>query len=293
MADEDLALLAVAWRSIGLRAADVEWRLAAPALLSGTLASRLRGALGPALAAAGARQLTLLSIPGDSGVPPVWFLGWECPAGPVTRMRAGLRCVGAIEPDWPELAAALARMRLPSASRPGALVDAIECAVTWHGSTGGAASDFGLPMIADPHLAAPADACVVEAVTPLQLRADGKIHRPPPLDVLVRSAGDRFRKLCEHWGSGGGRLPTVVGQAVREAREAHLSWARGGRAQDIARRSSRSGQLQLLGGVQGVFAYEDVSPLAMAVLAMGAELGVGKGTAFGCGQLRIYRAVTS
>jgi CRISPR/Cas system endoribonuclease Cas6 (RAMP superfamily) len=38
-------------------------------------------------------------------------------------------------------------------------------------------------------------------------------------------------------------------------------------------------------------AYEGLSPLALALLALGMELGVGKDTAFGCGAIRLFRAL--
>lgn len=287
---EELTLLAAGWHSIGLRGAVVEWELGRPARLVAPLATRLRSALGPALAAGGVRSGTLLSIPGDSRPPAVWFLGWDCPRGPVLRARAELRCVGAVAGDWPELAAALARMRFPAAGRPGALADTVRCSVSWRGAERSLAAEFGPPLVDEPALDLPAGTCLVEAVTPLQLRADGReVVGPPPLEVLVRSAGERFRQLCLSWGTGAEVLPRVIGRAYREARGARLAWARAGRPVPVVRRSSSNGQVQVIGGVEGVFAYEEVTPLAMAVLALGAEVGVGKDTAFGCGQMRLYR----
>src|SRR5258708_31659543 len=149
VAAEDLATLATAWRSLGLRAADVEWELAAPARIGGTLASQLRSALGPALAAAGVRWPTLHSIPGDSRPPALWFHGWERPSDPVTLVRAEMRCVGAVEPEWPELEHALARLRLPAAgARP--LFDALPCPAAWPRPPGAGGAGPGGPTRAGP-----------------------------------------------------------------------------------------------------------------------------------------------
>jgi CRISPR-associated endoribonuclease Cas6 len=288
---EDLALLAACWRSIGLRAAVIRWDLTGPARLREPLATRLRSALGPALAAAGARPATLAAIPGDSRAPALWFRGWDCPDEPVTRVEAELRCVGAVAPDWPDLVRGLARLCLPAAGPGGSRVDTRRCSVTWRGGSRATGEDFGPPLVEDPALDLAGGACVVEAQTPLRLRSAGReVAGPPPLDVLVRSAGDRLRQLCEEWSAGMDGLPPLVARAHSEAGGARLSWARAGRSRDVPRRSSRTGQLQLIGGVRGVFAYDGVSPLAMAVLALGAEVGVGKGTAFGCGQIRLFSA---
>ncbi len=289
---EDLALLTASWRSIGLRGATVEWELGRPARLTGSLASRLRSALGPALAGAGARAATLQSIPGDSAPPALWFLGWDCPPRPVLRLSAELRCVGAVAADWPELARALARVRLPAAGDLDALADARRCSVTWHGQgqRTAARGEFGPPLVAEPDLDIAGGACLVEALAPLQLRAAGRdVTGPPPLDVLVRSAGERLRQLASQWGAEPPALRSVVGRAVLEAREARLSWARAA-SDGFERRSSRTGQRQVVRGVRGVFAYEGVTPLAMTVLALGAEVGAGKDTSFGCGWYRVHGA---
>jgi hypothetical protein len=287
---EDLATLTACWRSIGLRGATVTWELDRPVRLHGSLAMRLRSALGPALGAAGARPATLSSIPGDSRPPAFWFLGWDCPDRPARRLRAGLRCVGAAAADWPELRAALGRLGLPAADQPRMLARAVGCSVSWQGGDGGGDA-FGPPMVDDPTLDLDGGACLVEAVTPLQLRAGGRaITAPPPFEVLVRSAGERMRQLCLHWGRGAEALPPVIGRAYWEATGARFAWARAAREVAVERRSSSTGQVQVVSGVLGAFAYEEVGPLAMAVLALGSELGVGKDTAFGCGQVAVHGA---
>jgi hypothetical protein len=290
---EDLALLSACWRSIGLRGAVVEWELDRPARMQGSLAMRLRSALGPALEAAGVRPSTLRSIPGDSRPPASWFLGWDCPPVPVRTVRAGLRCVGSAAADWPELRAALCRLRLPAAGQPGVLAHTVGCRISWDGEGVTEAGAFGPPMVEEPALDLDGGACLVEAVTPLHLRIRGReITGPPPFEVLVRSAGERMRQLCLHWGSGAESLPPVIGRAYWEAAEARFAWARTAGQVEVKRRSSSTGQVQVVRGMVGVFAYEEVSPLAMAVLALGSELGVGKDTAFGCGQVAVHGAQT-
>lgn len=277
---DEYAVLGACWRSIGLRSATVEWELSRAALLTGSLAMRLRSALGPALAGGGARSGTLASIPGDQRPAALWFRGWDCPPRPVRRLRAELRCVGAVEADWPALWCALSRMRLPAAE--GGLADTVDCSVTWRGggqALGPPHLDGGVPV---PR----AGPCLVEALSPLHLTAGGRmVTGPPRLPVLVRSAGERLRQLVSHWGAGAEALPAVVGRAFRESQAGQLAWAELGRPVEVTRRSSSTGQLQVIRGIRGVFAYEGASWLALAVLALGAEVGVGKEVAFGCGEL--------
>jgi hypothetical protein len=286
----DSALFTGCWRSIGLRSATVEWEFSAPVMPAGSLAMRLRSALGPALAATGARAGTLVSIPGDVRPPALWFRGWDCPVRPVRRLIAGLRCVGAVGDDWPALHQALRRVRLPAA-HGGRLVDTVRCSVVWHDGGGGEA--FGPPLLDGVELALAGGSCLVETLSPLHLTAGGRIVTgPPPLPVLVRSAGERVRQLALHWGAGADALPTAVGQAYREGQAGRLAWAEMAGSVATSRRSSSTGQEQVIRGVRGVFAYDAVSPLAMTVLALGAEVSVGKDTAFGCGQLRISVAAS-
>jgi hypothetical protein len=283
---EDVALLAACWRSIGLRSATVEWELDRPARLTDSLAMRLRSALGPALAAGGARSGTLTSIPGDGRPPALWFRGWDCPDRSVRRVRAGLRCVGAVEADWPALRRALARLRLP-ADGDGCLADAVACSVTWPGGevNGGG---FGPPVSAAGAFAVSGGACLVEALSPLHLTATQQmVSGPPDLPVLVRSAGERLHQVCLHWGESGQALPSIVGRAYRESLEGRLAWAEVTGFARVARQSASTGKRQVVRGVRGVFAYEDVGPLALKVLALGSELGVGRDVAFGCGLVRL------
>jgi hypothetical protein len=280
---DHLCLLDACWRSIGLRSATVELEFSRPVLPIGSLASQLRSALGPALATGGVRSGTLRSIPGGGRPAALWFRGWDCPPRPVRRLRAELRCVGAVAGDWPALRQALARLRLPSAG--GALVDAADCSVTWWNGLDGEV--FGQALPARMPTQAAGAACLVEALSPLHLTAAGRmVTGPAPLPVLVRSAGERLRQLARDWGEGAEMLPTTIGRAHRESGAARLAWAEMIRAEAIGRRSSSTGQWQTIRGVMGTFAYEGAGPLALAILALGAEVGVGKEVAFGCGNVR-------
>lgn len=280
-----MAALAASWRSIGLRAAELEWELPRPVHLHPPLASMLRSALGPALARAGVSPCTLRSIPGSTRTPGLWFTGWHVPAYPTLRLRAGLRCVGAAATDWHAIERALSQLELPSA---GGLCRVLGCSVRWQRANGGGGEGFGPPLVDDPVLLMKGGGVRVEAVTPVQLRERGReLHGAPPLHVLVRSAGERLRQLCQDWSTVTGGLTTTIGHGVREARSARLEWARAERAPALFRTTS-GGHPQHIGGVLGTFAYESATPLAVTILAMGAELGIGKDIAFGCGQVRLF-----
>lgn len=287
---QDMAALAVGWRSIGLRAAEIEWQLPRPVRLFPPLASKLRSALGPALVKAGVSQWTLRSIPGDDRAPGLWFTGWDCAPHPSMRVRAGLRCVEATAREWPAVVGALARLELPA---DGRLVRVHRCSITWLGlEEGGDGGAFGPPLIQEPALSMRGGGVLVEAVTPLQLKEGGTaVCDAPPFHVLVRSAGERLRQLCQEWGDVVQGLLHANGTAAREARDARLVWARADRTPQV-RRLTSGRHRQPIGGVRGTFAYDGVTPLAMAVLALGAQVGIGKGVAFGCGQIRLYEMVT-
>jgi hypothetical protein len=281
---EAIGVLRRCWRSLGVRRLALEWELSGPTRLRPGLAGELRSALGPALRLMGA-ETAFRAVHGSEGVAAFWFWGWECPAGPVTTVRAEAACLRALAGAWPELAAALGRLRLTAVG--GGLVGTRYLRLRWLPS-GRESLGFG-PGVSEPELDLPGGTCLVEAVSPLCVRSQGRVLRePPPAAVLVRSAGERLRQLCERWGEVGD-LAAVVGRGVQEAHQARLSWAQlqvGG----ARRRSSRSGQMQELVGLQGVMAYEGVSPLALALLRLGVEVGVGKDTAFGCGTIRLYQA---
>jgi hypothetical protein len=282
----EIEVLRRSWRSLGVRRLALTWELAGPARLRPGLAGELRSALGPALRQMGAHR-AFAAVHGPGGVPGFWFLGWDSPAGAVREIRAQAICLGAMAESWPELRAALSRLCLTRAG--GGVVKARQLHLRWLPG-GEEGPGFGPPLPA-PELGLSGGACLVEAVSPLCVRSQGRVHRePPPMAVLVRSAGERLRQLCARWGEEG-ELRRVVARAVQEASQARLSWDRLG-VERAHRRSSRSGQVQELVGLRGVMAYEEVPPLAMALLSLGMELGVGKDTAFGCGSIRVYRAVS-
>jgi hypothetical protein len=277
------AILTRAWLSLGLRAVTVGWDLEGPARLREPLVAGLRGWFGPALVATG-DQAAFHMVYSGSGPPPLWFTGWGAPSQPVDRVEAELRCVGALGPSWPVLEAALALMRFPGAG--GSTVGARSLALRWHGASSPRPVGYGPALFQQPQLPVASADCLVEAVTPLQLVTSGTVVAgPPPLDLLVRSAGERLRQLCAEWGDAA-EVSAVVGQAVREARFAALDWATTAMVR-TERRSARTGGVQWLSGVVGELAYSAVPPSALALLAIGSELGVGKDTAFGCGVIRL------
>jgi hypothetical protein len=93
------------------------------------------------------RPQTVASIPGDNRPTAFWFLGWEGPPDADVRLRAEIRCVGAVAADWPDLARAFSRLRLPSADGGRALVTAVGCTVSWQGSAEAATGEFGPPLV--------------------------------------------------------------------------------------------------------------------------------------------------
>jgi len=283
--EEAIEVLRGCWRSLGVRRLALEWELSGPTRLGAGLAGELRSALGPALRRMGA-EAVFRAVHGGEGVAAFWFVGWDAPRGPVSRVRAEAVCLGALERSWPELAGALGRLYLSAVG--GGLVGSRRLRLCWL-PEGREEAGFG-PALPEPELELAGGACLVEALSPLCVRHRGRVLRePPPAEVLVRSAGERLRQLCQRWGRAEG-LSAVVGRAVQEAGRARLSWA-ATRVEGARRRSSRTGQEQELGGLRGVMAYEGLSPLALALLRLGAELGVGKDTAFGCGAVRLFRAL--
>jgi hypothetical protein len=283
--EEAIGVLRGCWRSLGVRRLALEWELSGPTRLRPGLAGELRSALGPALRRMGAEGV-FRAVHGGEGVAAFWFVGWDSPRSPVSRVRAEAVCLGALAGSWPELAGALGRLCLTAVG--GGLVGSRHLRLRWL-PEGGEEVGFG-PALPEPELELGGGACLVEALSPLCLRHRGRVLREaPPAEVLVRSAGERLRQLGERWGRAEG-LAAVVGRAVREAHRARLSWASTW-VDGASRRSSRTGQVQELVGLRGVMAYEGLSPLALALLRLGVELGVGKDTAFGCGAIRLFRAL--
>jgi hypothetical protein len=89
-------------------------------------------------------------------------------------------------------------------------------------------------------------------------------------------------------GSPGAALPERVGRGLVGSRRLRLCWLPEGRGEAGFGPALPEPELELV-GLRGVMAYEGLSPLAL--LRLGAELGVGKDTAFGCGAVRLFRAL--
>jgi hypothetical protein len=123
---------------------------------------------------------------------------------------------------------------------------------------------------------------VVEAVTPVQLKQRGKpVRSAPPLAVLALSAGDRLRKLHDRWCGGHRDLTAAVGTLFRASSALPVELAPTEVVQVARNRSD-----QRIQGIVGAWRYSDCGPAA-GLLGVAELLGVGKGTAFGCGALRV------
>src|SRR5579884_2361130 len=109
--EEAIGVLRGCWRSLGVRRLALEWELSGPTRLGAGLAGELRSALRPALRRMGA-EAVFRAVHGGEGVAAFWFVGWDAPRGPVSRVRAEAVCLGALERSWPELAGALGRLYL-------------------------------------------------------------------------------------------------------------------------------------------------------------------------------------
>jgi len=126
---------------------------------------------------------------------------------------------------------------------------------------------------------------VVEADTPLQLRESRQpVTSAPSARVLVRSAAERLRQLDLAWGGPVGDIRSPVATIVRavEAAPVELSpttterWSR-----------ANHGRPQALRGIVGRWQYQGLSPAATQLLRIGADTGIGKGVAFGCGSISV------
>lgn len=125
----------------------------------------------------------------------------------------------------------------------------------------------------------------VTATTPLALSEGGAtVIDVPTLRTLVRSAGHRFANLDTHWGLGHPRLRYHVGAAVRASED--LGVALGHDRTAVRHRRGAAGA-HAYGGILGSWRYDTVPPSALALLGIGANLAVGKGVAFGCGDYTI------
>lgn len=250
-----------------------------PVLLATPRAAALRGAVGSIAHAIGSAELLDLAWTGE-GPPALWFSGWhEVRAKAGERVEAGLTVLETCRACWSDLLPALTglavgrgRLRL--------------LGIDW----AGAGESFAWPAEGPADFPASShgrDGVVVEARSPLQLRAGGQpVRSSPPLRVLVRSAGERLRQLHARWGTASLDVAGAVGALVRTAPEVVGEPVGAERVVRAGRRAGGGEQDQPIVGVVGAWRYPPAGPAA-TLLAVGAHLGVGKGTAFGCGQFEL------
>ncbi|MGH8906929.1 MAG: CRISPR system precrRNA processing endoribonuclease RAMP protein Cas6 [Egibacteraceae bacterium] len=266
-----LALARAAVADLGVRRTRLRWVVTEPVALTTPVANALRGALGAALYEAGAAQAYALAWDG-AGPAALWFHGWHgacLDAG--AHLEADLVLLGACGDHWPALLAGLGSLRVATGRLR--LQD-----VSWAGGGAGwdwpAGAALGLPAVPQQ------GPVVVETITPLHLRQGEQLLRVPPLAALVRSAGDRLRKLSDRWVGVDRDLTVAVGMLVRTSAVVPVALVRP-RLVSATRRGT-----QPIDGIVGAWRYDDCGPPA-GLLGVGQLLGVGKGTAFGCGALRL------
>lgn len=260
-----------------VRRAKVQWLVTDPVRLPAPAANMLRGALGAALHEAGAVEAFQLAWQ-RPGPPALWFQGWHgsvLAAG--QHFEADLvlldRCAGC----WPALLAALESLALGG----GRVRLQRMC---WDTGTSGldwpTAEPAALPVLDEQ------GPVVVEARTPLQLRAGGRqLTEAPSLAVLTRSAGERLRQLHERWIGTDRDIPGAVGALVRSVDAMPVEFVPT-RLIRAKRTSGASLQTQPIAGIVGAWRYAECGAAAV-LLGVAERIGVGKGTAFGCGTVRI------
>jgi len=129
---------------------------------------------------------------------------------------------------------------------------------------------------------------VVTAMTPMAVTEGGvRVRDVPALRTLVRSAGHRLANLDARWALGHPMLRHYVGAAVRASEDGGVALEQESRA--TRHRRGTAGE-HAYGGILGRWRYDAVSPDALALLHVGALLGIGKGVAFGCGEYSVESA---
>ncbi len=146
-----------------------------------------------------------------------------------------------------------------------------------------------LPMVE----AARSPRFAIELVTPARLVEDGAVVESPSFASIIRALLRRAATLLrEHEG-----VPldlTAADRAALRACAARVSTVASDLERvDQVRFSARQHRTMNLFGVRGTIAFEveggDAAPL-LPLLALGAAIGVGKGTTFGLGRMRVTGA---
>lgn len=193
--------------------------------------------------------------------PALWFRGWDPPP-----LEAGVQ----VAIDVVQIDAAASRGLEPLMERlrvHDALLRLVEIE----------------PVAAEPRPGT--SPILVTATTPLALTEGGdRVTDVPALRTLVRSAGHRLANLDARWGLGHPHLRQHVGAAVRASEDCGVALEQERIA--VRRRRGTEGE-HAFGGVLGRWRYNNVSTEALALLQIGALLGVGKGIAFGCGEYEV------
>jgi len=262
---------------LGVRRARLQWLVTEPVRLAPPAANVLRGGLGAALHEAGAAEAFQLAWE-RSGPPALWFQGWHgsvLAAG--QHLETNLVLLDRCADQWPSLLAALGSLALG-----GGRVRLQR--ICW--DTGGAGLDWPAASPLPLPVFDGQGAVVVEACTPLQLSAGGRrVTQAPPLAVLTRSAGERLRQLHGRWTERDRDIPGAVGALVRSSDAAAIELVPA-QVVRVARTSGATLQTQPITGVMGAWRYAHCGA-AVVLLGVAERIGVGKGTAFGCGTVRL------
>jgi hypothetical protein len=306
LSESQLERAALALSAIPVVSLSIRLRAEEPAVLPGWLGSTLRGAIGTALRdlccgrrgphrCAYARLFEPPRTPGIpshlSGMTPTALALAPPPPGPERELAAGdtveceIHLPGSFATDVPMLLLALARAAESGLGR-GRRRFALESA---EDSQGGPVWHDGalvrLPLPAPPPRATHVDEAVsLVARTPLRLVRDGVLVVEPSLADLAGAAVRRLAAVAAHHHL---ELPELrVDEVCAGAARASLlaaSW----RPFRVSRYSSRQHQRYAVDATLGSATWRGAEPWLGALLDAAGRLGIGKGTSFGFGQVRI------
>lgn len=256
------------------RVARLRFRARDPVRVTRPAASAWRGALGASLLRRCSERALPLAWEGE-GPPALWFRAWQgFDAKPGEASEVELVVLGSAMSQWDCLLLALGELVLNGGRLTLEQVSWVETPPVRPVAGSGGGADL-------------VTAAEVVALSPLQLRHRGRaVSGLPPLELLVRSAGERLRQLDERWGHADLALPSVVGTAVRACGDA-LRPSGTSTSAGAARRSGHSGDRHVVSGTLGSWLYVQPPPEALPWLHAGAVLGIGKGVALGAGRYEL------